>query len=423
MSAGQPLLPWVWGAAALALTLLLALYFLSGRGIGHRFVLVLGVLIYAVVPFFAFSTGLYDGGPGQAVWERSFEGLYMHGALALGVLLLLVMAYMAGDLLPRPHRFIAFDRPLALAPLTAALAGLSILCAYYIFQSRELLLSGYLLDYRPDLMGPLATASLATLLFLLNLCQWRQSQTLLRAYAGLLLLNSAALLSMGGRLYVAATVVGMALFWFDRPALRAPKARLVGLLLAMLAVLLLGLVGLLRVDLEIDLVTAGQLLLAEPLLTSISLGGLADCRLVDWINVPTNYGSSIINFIPSALLPDKERWLVDLDPGGNCLASPFGATHIGTALLVNFGVGGAMLMVAAFAYLMKWLRRDGGWWLYYYLCSLLPFMLFRDGFLIFNKAFFGTGLLLALIMVMLSPRRPREARLPDGGGPVVVAPH
>ena len=403
-------MPWVWTVTALALPALLLLHFLSGRAIGHRFLLVLGLFVYVVLPFAAYAHGLYEDGPGQAVWERSFEGLAGRGGLALGVLSLLVLAFAGGDRLPQPRRLIAIDRPLAPRLLALLFVGLTGLWTVYLLQARDLLFSGYLLDYRPDLMGPLATVSLAALLLLLNLWQWRQSRLLLWAFALLLAVNSAALLSMGGRLYVAAPVVGVAMLFFDTPRGRRPKVRAVGLVVALAATLLLGLVALLRVELEVDPATVGQLLLAEPLLTSMSLGGLVDCSLVDWFNVPANYLSSIINFVPSALLPDKDLLLVDLDPSGNCLASPFGATHLGAALLVNFGLIGAMLVVMAFAYLMRGLSRRGGWWLYYYLCSLLPFMLFRDGFLIFNKAFLGSGLLLALVLAALSARLGRSHR-------------
>jgi hypothetical protein len=48
-------------------------------------------------------------------------------------------------------------------------------------------------------------------------------------------------------------------------------------------------------------------------------------------------------------------------------------------------------------------------------------MLFRDGFLIFNKAFFGTGLLLGLTMSVLSRSR-QDTALLEGQPAGVQAP-
>ena len=388
--------------------MLMLAQFLRGRSVGHGSVLLFGLVVYVVLPFAAYGSGLYEGGPGEAVWARSFEGLYARSGPALALTLACLLAYALGTLLPLPRVRQPLDRPLRPGLLAAVLLGLGALWVFYIVQARELLFSGYLLDYRPDLMGPLASINLALLLLVLNLWQWRHSPRLLWAAGVLLALNSVALLSMGGRLYVAAVLVGLMLMALNLPAGRRPAARLKALAGLVLVAGLLALVGLLRVDMDVNLAALGRLLLAEPLLTSISLGTLMDCSLVDWLALPRNFLSSIVNFVPSGLLPGKEALMVELDPSGNCLASPFGATHLGAALLVNFGILGLLPVVTAFAVLMRLVQRHVGPWLYCYLCSLLPFMLFRDGFLIFNKAFFATGLLLALLLLGLSRRQRRR---------------
>ena len=411
-----------WALLLFALASGLGLHFLRGRVVDHRYLLCFGLMFYLVVPFHAFGSGIYWGGPGHDIWERAFEPIYEQGAAVLATALVFVVAFVAADRIPvPPHARVVVDRPFTAPLLWLAFAGLSALCAAYAWQARELLFSGYLLDYRPDLLGPLASVNLAALLLLLNVAQWRQSRRLLWAFGALLAINSVVLLSMGGRLYVAAPLVGLTLMALDSPRGRLPSSRALALLVALLVGVVFVLVGLLRVDMDVDLATAFPLLLAEPLLTSVSLGTLLDCPIVDWFAVPANYASSIINLIPSGVLPRKEELMVDLDPGGNCLAAPFGATHLATALLVNFGWLGGLLVVMLFAWAMNAIRGRRGWWLYYYLCSLVPFMLFRDGFLIFNKAFFGTGLLLGLTMSVLSRSR-QDTALLEGQPAGVQAP-
>lgn len=402
----------LWTLLALFIPLLLLLHFLRGRPLGHGYLLAFGGFAYGVLPFYAFASGIFEGGPGDEIWSRSFEQLYRQSGTALLLASLGLVAYGLGSTAAAPFKRLRyFDRPINTSALKFALLALLTIWLIYMVQARELLFSGYLLAYQPELMGPLANVTLASLLIYLNLKQWEQKPWLLWAFGALIACNSVALLSMGGRLYVLAPLVAMALQHFNSIQGCKPKARFRGLLLLGAAVGLLALVGLWRLGGEIDAAAIGKILLAEPLLTSISLGTLMDCPAVDWFSVPHNYLSSIINFVPSAMLPNKEELLVDLDPNGNCLSSPFGATHLGTALLINFGILGTLLAITLFAFMMRVLRGGGhGSWLYYYLCSLLPFMLFRDGFLIFNKAFFATGLLFALVLMLTNARRQSNLR-------------
>lgn len=391
----------VWLLLAGVLSLALVGRLLSGRTLSHGSMLALGLLLYVAAPFIAYGAGLYTGGPGEEIWSASFERLYARSPQALAVLAVLTAAFLAGHAVGReiqPTRF--FEVTLSAPLVTGVLLVLTAAWLLFLFQAREMLFAGYLLGYRPDLMGPLATVNLCALLVFLNLDGAPDRRRLRLAFGALLLANSIALLSMGGRLYAISTLLGVLLQWLNSPAGRRPRARVTGFAGLVAAVLALAAVGIWRLgDADAGL-SLGHILLAEPVLTSISLGSLLDCPLVGLLDAPRNYLSSIINFVPSALLPGKSEWMVDLDPSGNCLASPFGATHLGAALLVNFGLAGAALVVAGFALLMRWLAVRPGNWLHAYLCSLLPFMLFRDGFLIFNKAFFATGLLLAAVLVL-----------------------
>jgi hypothetical protein len=127
------------------------------------------------------------------------------------------------------------------------------------------------------------------------------------------------------------------------------------------------------------------------------------------LSTPWNFIGSVINFIPSIILPNKNDLIPPLDPSENCLVSPFGATHIFSALLGNFGILGSPLFLLLLSWFLRFLRKNGGRniWVYYYVCGLLPFMFYRDGFLIFNKALISTGLLSALVLVFLSRMRLR----------------
>ena len=395
----------VWMFLALALPVPLVLHYSLGREIGHGYLIAAGVFFYLVLPFYAYGHGSYEDGPGEAIWAPAFEYMYRQSTQVFEFLLAAAIAYGLGQLMlwrvkRRPN---SLDRPLNKHLLSLLLASLTLVCATYTFLAREQLFAGYSLTYRADLMGPLATVNLTALLAYLNLQQWGQAPRLRVAYGMLLLANSVVLLSMGGRLYVLAVLVGLALAHVNSPRGRRPAARLSALLIILAGTAGLALVGLWRLGTEFSLQTFKQIVLAEPVLTSISLGSMHDCPTPGLFELPRNFLMSLLNFIPSAFFPGKEEFLLDHDPIAACLDAPFGATHLGAAMLLNFGPLGSLLFIVAFSVLLKKLRGRGApWWLHTYLCSLLPFMLFRDGFLIFNKAFFASGLLLAVLLVWAS---------------------
>lgn len=389
-----------WYALAVGMPLVLMVSYLRGDAIGHAQMLALGLWAYCVVPVVAYATDAFQGGPGEALWSAAFERLFERRAIALAYMAALVLAFLAGRLLPTGRGATSWDRPLH--PVVAGGLGVPLVAVwlYYLVQARELLFSGYAIAYRPDLMGPLASVNLVAVLVLLNLWQWKTSPKLILGYGLLLAVNSTALLSMGGRMYFVAAGVAVSLYLVNSHRGRRPVVRAGGLAALVAVIGSMALISAWRVSETINLPTLGKLLLAEPVLTTISLGTLLDCPPVEPVAVPWNFLSSIANFVPSALWPEKEALMQDLDPSGNCLSSPFGATHLGTALLLNFGLVGSLAAATLFAWALRWLQGTGsGWWLYYYLCSLLPFMLFRDGFVIFNKAFLATGVLLALALL------------------------
>jgi hypothetical protein len=120
------------------------------------------------------------------------------------------------------------------------------------------------------------------------------------------------------------------------------------------------------------------------------------------LSVPANFFGSIVNFIPSAFIADKVALVPTIQESGRNFESPLGATHLLVALLGNFGWLGTLVFACTFGWFMASVRKVAprGWWLYFYLCSLLPFMFFRDGFSIFNKAaFFNGGLLMWFIFM------------------------
>lgn len=393
----------VWAFLTIALLLAVVCGYLQGRRLRHGIVMAFGFAFYCTLPFAVYGLDLFEGGPGYALWGREFETAYKNSASVFLLFLVWVVSFVCGGFMPALKVGSGLDRPVSPAVLKLSFILLVLLWIWFIFQARGELFSGYGDEYRPDLMGPLATVNLLVTMLVLNMRQYAVVGWAWKAYLMLLVVNCVVLLSMGGRMYVMVSLVCLLLQHVNDHA-REPAARLKVMILVFAGIFVLATVGVWRLAVDFDWRLVWITALAEPILTSISMGSYMDCGELDLVRAPLNFLGSIVNFVPSVFLPEKGDMLLSLDPAGRCLDSPFGATHIFSALLGNFGILGSIIFLFFFSWFLKTLLKmsNRGWWFYYYVCGLLPFMFYRDGFLIFNKVLFGTGLLLAVVLVAAS---------------------
>ncbi len=365
-----------------------------------------GFTIYCLLPFFVYGANIYEDGIGASTWSNIFQPIYDAGLPIVIFMFFLVICFLLGKVLPVPNIWVKFNRPISIKILKVSALLLLSLFLIFIYRAKDYLFVGYALDYDSALMGPMATVNLISVLILLNVKQWRQSKAVEIFFSILLVVNSIFLLSMGGRMYVLAPLISLFLQYINTSAQKI-TSRLKLFFVFCFFVLVLLFVGTWRLGEDVSFTSMLMIGLAEPLLTSISMAFLYDCGHLNLFDIPYQFLSTIVNFMPSGIFPYKGDFMFDLDQTGNCLYSPFGAVHISAMLILNFGILGACIFIVIFSMFLKSLRLVDrkGWWLYYYSCGLLPFMFFRDGFQVFNKALVGSGILMALIMLFLGRLR------------------
>lgn len=397
---------YIWALFLFAPLAIILLRYLSGKQIADGSMLLFGLSYYCSLPFFVYGTNGYEDGPGALIWSESFQSLYGMSLTVVIFFAAYILSFLFGKALPVPSIWTGLNRPLGTRVLNSSIVLLFSLWLVFAYKARANLFAGYTVEYDPLLMGPLATVNLISVLVLLNIKQWRQSKPAETILLILLLANSILLLSMGGRMYVLAPLISLFLQYINTNA-KAVMSRIKLFFVFSVLIFALLAIGVWRLGERLDLSTVLVLGIAEPILTSISMTSLYDCEGVGFFHFPYNFLSSIINFLPSAIFPEKIDFLFDLDPSGKCFYSPFGATHISAALFFNFGIFGTSIFIIFFSAFLKSLRlvQKNGWWLYYYVCGLLPFMFFRDGFLIFNKALVGSGILITLFICFMSRLR------------------
>ena len=392
----------MWPAILAVLIAFVASRYFRGRLFADQEMLAIGAIVYVALPFVAFENNWLTEMPGVQSWRDLFKSAQDRRVAIAALFLAIAVAYllgreMAGATAARLGS--AMNRPLSRPIVGAAALGLWVIWAATAVTNRASFFQGYSIDYDTGLLGNLATINLLALAIVLSCRQYKRKGTGYRSLCGLLLVNSIALLSLGGRMYVIIPIVGILLQSLS--ATRSMQSRLrsfIGLVMVMSVLLVVGVV---RIDADFSLDFIVYIGLAEGLFTSMSLGSFIENNGLPAWAVPFNFFGSIVNFVPSALLPNKAELIPTVQQAGLYFESPLGATHLYVALLGNFGWAGSLAFSAGLGWLLGAVRRvsPSGWWLYFYLCSLLPFMFFRDGFSIFNKAAFFNCVLLWLLYV------------------------
>lgn len=396
-----------------------AVRYFRGRLLGDLEMLALGATIYIALPFVAFEQEWLLEMPGIEGWRDLFQAASNTRVQLAALTAGLAAAYLLGRRGAQATLAklgTSMNRPLS-KPVPAAIAIVlwSIWFASAL-ANRDSFFQGYSIDYDTGLLGNLATVNLIALATVLACRQHSQAGTAYRMLGLLLLINSIALLSLGGRLYV--LIPAIALMLQSLASARSTLTRVRGFVVFVIVIALLLVVGAVRIEADLSNRFLAYIGLAEGLFTSMSLGSFIQHNGIPPLSTPANFFGSIVNFIPSALLADKANLVPTIQESGRFFESPLGATHLLVAILGNFGWLGGLGFAGALGWLFGSVRKVAphGWWLYFYLCSLLPFMFFRDGFSIFNKAALFNGCIVmwcvfAVDRTLLREHAPRRRRL------------
>jgi hypothetical protein len=170
--------------------------------------------------------------------------------------------------------------------------------------------------------------------------------------------------------------------------------------------LLLLLVGLLRMGTDIELDLLAYIFLAEPIFTWWSASTYLSGNEFNFLSVPISFFSSIVNFVPSFLLPDKSTYMVNLFDLA-IFEAPLGANSIFVGIQADFGYffGLIYFCILGCAYsILSMLARYNCYVRAYYLCccAVLPFQFFRDGFFIVNKQLLWNFLIVPIFIILMA---------------------
>jgi hypothetical protein len=161
-------------------------------------------------------------------------------------------------------------------------------------------------------------------------------------------------------------------------------------------------VGVLRVGTELSVGTLIVYASAEFLFTWISVATMFS-NSIDYLEAPWPLISSLYNFVPSFLWPEKSASIISISENIS-FQSPFGATSFLVTSVGNFGwifFGIYGFIVSSIAQYVYRLAQKNYIACSYYICicSILPFQLFRDGSGILLKQLLWNSLFLPIMII------------------------
>ena len=302
-------------------------------------------------------------------------------AFSLGLYVAFVGAAVLGERGERAPRRLSLS-PDALVPLWIPVVAVGVA---YLWKVHGSMFSGYsAYDTFYAAAGTLSAVTLVLVAFALLHAAYspvamRASMTarMLRLVAALF---CASLLSLGGRLYAAATVVAVLVFV---SCFRAPLPTKRAVLILGGTFVGAGAVGLLRLGHGVSPVEIAANLAAEPLFTSFSIIHFVGHYPMAVLHAPVFLAGDFLNLVPSALFPGKTAYLPNLSHAGYVVYAPVGALHMALSFLVNFGVVGTLVVIAALGFALSRLRdvrTPLAAAIYSMLSGSLAFTFFRDPF-------------------------------------------
>lgn len=355
----------------------------------------MGFLIYWVLPILVGTVRLFAGMPAVDIYYRIYDTLspeIIQGYLFRCLLYYLAFyggAWVCSLLFPRireGYRKIYFDIRL----LDICLVCGALLAAFYAYGVRDILFKGYSEESHDIAHRGSFIASSLFLLSLAFLYSTRRGEIvqkeralrefLLNRYWIVYFVAALLVLSMGGRLYFASSI----LMVLSYVSLYIKRIRL-----AVAGQLALGATGIL---LLIRLLRMGGgesasivHLFEEPIYTSLPLiSFLRSERIIELIKAPIFLASDFINLLPSVLYPDKANAILDPASYGYNIEAPMGALNSFVSFSINFGACGTIMVLSTLSFALQYLkiRRDLhlARVLYPMLAGWLTFTFFRDAF-------------------------------------------
>lgn len=209
------------------------------------------------------------------------------------------------------------------------------------------------------------------------------------------------ILSLGGRLYFISSLMMIFVYrtvYFESVEL-SKSIRTISIIIIIMLVIGASRTGSFNIEKMIFNI------FQEPLYTAFSLISFLDAGIIEILNLPKFLVSSLINLIPTFILPNKMSYILNPLDFGYTIYNPLGATNLFVSMIINFGIIGSIwifFFLGLFLEVLKTKKKSiVSRVIYICVSGFLPFTFFRDGFVTsIIKNIFQFSILMPIIIVL-----------------------
>lgn len=230
----------------------------------------------------------------------------------------------------------------------------------------------------------------------------------------ILLINSIVILGFGARMYVIVPALSYIQLFYIYKNIIPRTYRLIAYSIIVFMPFLFIFIGLARFgQFNFKLNDFIFILLAEPYYTWLSAGSFLTQNTIDLFQFPNFFVTLLLLSVPSIFWPNKRDFIESTIINSSFFVdSPLGATSIVFDSLASFGFLGSIAFFMIFGFFVAFIvlhSRRSAFYLAFtiFFMSTLPFMFFRDGFVLFFKNAFINGFVFAYILAFLMNTRIR----------------
>jgi hypothetical protein len=375
----------------------------------HTKFFLFGWIYYLILPLFVGIYHIMPDMPSMELWHNNFSSisnnnLLMYLAIVVGYFFSFYLGSKVFFIFPikkvikrkRKYVLLKTDNFVAISIL------LSLIISYLVYLNSSILFTGY--STNSNILGKLTTLYMVISFLLLHIKLSGLRLKINFYITSLLFILAIILLGFGSRMYVLISIISILVYKFNYSEKKWNKLKI--LFISVVILLFILLIGSWRLDADSSIQLSLYFLLAEPLFTWWSSATFLANNPLEIIDVPSNYATSFVNFIPSFLFEDKGS-LVKLLGDKFFIENPLGAFSIFVSIQGNFGylLGFVYIFFFGLYYsIIFYLSKNSIFFKTYYILilALLPFQFFRDDFTIINKQLYWNMLILPILILLFS---------------------
>lgn len=371
----------------------------------HNLLFLFGFTYYLIVPLIVGYFGLMADLPAMDRWHSSFQNAKDNLDSYTFIILSYFISFYLGSnfikILPIKRINLSTTTKFPVKNLNIIGYLFFFIVLFFTLSYRDILFTGYQ-TYEGSILGTLATINSVSLVLSFYIL-FNTSTSSKNIFLWIIVFSSVLLIGLGSRMYILIPIIALFIYklFYSEKKWKFSKVIFYGTLI----LVFLLIIGAWRIGSNISVDFLIYLFFAEPTFTWWSSATFLSNNELSMIELPANYFSSFLNFLPSFIFENKENMIASLRDV-HYYEAPLGADSIFVSIQGNFGwYFGALFMffIGLFYSVIEFKSRKNKFWRAYYISivSILPFQFFRDNFGIINKQIFWNMLIVPFVFLLI----------------------